>query len=218
MNILFNKTKRFLQFNIMAILILVFSFSTPVSAATELSSTNEDGYAIYVNSDEEYEALIEAIDNHNELVEQKWQEALAEANKEKSMLIMPSSQMKTTAFSTTTSRSSLYYSQTADIRYKWSAFPGWDYFNGYLKLIGNTTSNSYGTKFFSSFSSVNLYSSSTKNGVDGFSYQKALIDSSRTYAINFSSNVTIYRTSTNSKRYPVKGYVEFYASGGSYVY
>lgn len=217
MNILFNKTKRFLQFNIMAMLILVFSFSTPVSAATELPSTNEDGYAIYVNSDEEYEALIEAIDNHNELVEQKWQEALAEANTEKSMLIMPSSQMVTTEFSTT-STSSLYYSQTADVSYKWQVFIAADYFNGYLKLIGNTTTNSYGTKFFSSFSSVNLYSYSTKNGVDGFSYQKTLIDGSRTYAINFSSNVTIYRSSTYSKRYPVKGYVEFYASGGSYVY
>jgi hypothetical protein len=202
----------------LAMLILVFSFSTPVSAATELPSTNEDEYAIYVNSDEEYEALIEAIDNHNELVEQKWQEALAEANTEKSMLIMPSSQMMTTEFSTTSFGSLLYYSETADVSYKWFVFPGWDYFNGYLKLIGNTTSNSYGTKFFSSFSSVNFYSDSTKNGVDDFSYQKVLIDSSRTYAINFSSNVTIYRSSTNSVRYPVTGYVEFYASGGSYVY
>lgn len=128
MNILFNQTKRFLQFNIMAMLILVFSFSTPVSAATKLPSTNEDGYAIYVNSDEEYEALIEAIDNYNELVEQKWEEAFAEANTEKSMLIMPSSQMMTTEFSTTTSGSSLYYSQTADVSYKWLVFPGWDHF------------------------------------------------------------------------------------------
>ncbi len=112
----------------------------------------------------------------------------------------------------------IYYSETAYVNYKWFAFPGWDYFNGYLKLIGDTTSNSYGTKFFSSFSSVNFYSDSTKNGVEDFSYKKALIDSSRTYAINFSSNVTIRRSSTDSVRYPVTGYVEFYASGGSHVY
>jgi hypothetical protein len=182
---------------------LTSNAATPDSS--ENISTIEDESVIYLNSDEELQAFEQALEEHNALVEEKWQEALSQS-KEKEL-----SKNSLRALATT------YYSKTATLDYSWYKLLGNDYFTGYLTLIGSTYTTS-GTKYFSSISDVTFASSKTQNTVEDFSYDTALIDSSRTCAVNFSSYVTVYVSSTSSNRYPVSNYVEYYASGSYLIY
>jgi len=107
---------------------------------------------------------------------------------------------------------SKYYTIDFEFGLKYGNLIGKNRFSGYLTLVGSTYKKLYGTPFFRSIDSVTFKSKSTKNDVEDFTYQTVMLDASRTCAVNASCYVLVYYTSSESKRYPVTIYKEFYAS------
>ncbi|MHC1723357.1 MAG: hypothetical protein AB9836_09155 [Aminipila sp.] len=222
------KTKILMMATLISTLILSMAFPLTVSADTDYSSEfnnqtiedSADSNVIHFDSTNEMQAFVQDLEEHNNRVEKKWAEALKKATQVSPVLqanqeinqkapLLKSNQLARIR-STTSS-----YSQTAEISKKWREFIGTNYFYGYMNLRGQTITDKY-TRF-QSCSGVYFKSQDTKNKVENHTYQVALSDSNRTYVVKSDSFVTIDQGNGNSKRYPLSLYVEFYASGGSYV-
>lgn len=212
---LIKKAKKLVP-SIITLLILTIVFPFSANAATldssETVNNNSDDIVVYLNSEEELQIFEQELDEQNALAEQKWQEALERADKV-SPILQNKQTTSVTPFNALMSTSSLYYAKYYTIKFeKGTLLGGNDYFTGYLYLVGSTSLTSSGLPYFSSVSSITFASADTKNTVESFTYQKAMLDSNRTCAVNGSCYITVYVSGTNSHRYPLSFYREFYAS------
>ena len=212
------KTKKTILSTI-ALLVLTIVF--PISAnASKLDSSvtannNSDDIVIYLNNEQELQNFEQELAEQNALAQQQWQKAQKRADNilsildktQTSSLLSLNSRMSTFA-----STYSLYYDRSYQIDFKKRTFLGTDYFTGYLRLIGNTARRTSGSPYFTSVNSISFKSENTKNNVEDFTYQKAMLDGSRTCAVNGSCDILVYITSNNSHRYGLTFYKEFYAS------
>lgn len=209
---------------VVAVIVVSLSFivSSPVSAVAaslnSSSTTSSDEIVIYINSEQELKEFEQELAKQNALAEQKWQEALERSDTGLNVC----EDIRARVFSSVNSRTSTYSSgskyffkyYTIDFEFgrKYGNWFGKDRFSGYLTLVGSTYTNSYGTPFFGSINSVTFKSKTTKDDVEDFTYQTVRLDASRTCAVHASCYVLVYRSSSESRRYPVTFYKEFYAS------
>lgn len=172
---------------------------------------DENGRIIIVaSSDEEYNAIINEIENHNNQVEQLWQAALAESKlPENSRYILNTQNPAARSYKT---NSISYVDWVGPLSFASLSF----------SATYTTTTNAYGSTVIDQVRDINAYGRTSSTTVDVRDYNYALIDSRRTIATNYSCQVGVQKTDSDGNKsfsyYTRAYYVEFYVSGGANVY
>lgn len=198
-------------------LAMILSSALPIfantSAISDVSAESENAFVIRVDSDEEMQEVIQMLEENNRRVNAKWEEVVKNADQVSPVIKGGQAPPTLTLNQIVPLATTKSYSEIAEFSRSWYEFPlGWDYFNGYVNLRGTVTTASSPT--FVSVSNVYLKSDNTKNKVEDFTYQLALLDGGRTYGVQSDCFVLVYRSATSSQRYPLSIYHEFYAAGG----
>lgn len=212
-------SKKVIAVMVVSLSFIVFSPVSAVAASSNSSNTaNSDEIVIYLNSEQELKEFEQELAKQNALTEQKWQEALKRSDTGLNVCedirasVFSSLNSRVSTYSSGSKYFSKYYTIDFEFGRKYGNWIGKDRFSGYLTLVGSTYTNSYGTPFFRSINSVTFKSKTTKDDVEDFTYQTVMLDASRTCAVHASCYVLVYRSSSESKRYPVTFYKEFCAS------
>ena len=168
---------------------------------------NDDDYNSLI---EEYNDIINDIEEQNDRVEQLWQAALQEAQlPENNKNIVPPRNLMARSYET----NSISYIDWVGLL----SFASLSFSATYT-----TTTNSYGATIIDEVRDIHAYGNTSSTTVDVRDYDYTLIDGRRTIATNYSCQVGVQKTnsdgSTSFSYYTREYYVEFYASGGANVY
>ncbi len=189
----------------------IYADSESVEDAYKLKSNHNSELTIKVKNLDEANKIIELVDKHNLEVKQKWLKALNESKNPENLLEKYGSDYKVLDRISKAN----YYFESADYSFKkYNFLWGWNKFEGYISVRGKTKLDHWGGTIFDNINNVSFVSKETEDDVEDFNYEGVFIHARSTYAINLSAYIVIKYDDSNSVRYPISEYIEFYASGG----
>lgn len=205
--------KRLISFIMAMVITMSICVTSAFAAEPKQANTyvDENGVIIIVaNSDEEYNDIINNIEEQNHRVEQLWQAALVESQ-------LPENSTNIVAPKKLTARSY----ETNSISYiDWVGLLSFASLS--FTATYTTTTNGYGATIIDEVRDIHAYGNTSSTTVDVRDYDYALIDGRRTIATNYSCQVGVQKTdtdgSTSFSYYTREYYVEFYVSGSANVY
>lgn len=180
----------------------VFSTVAHADNGPEIAQDTSE-LVITVNSQEEYNQVVAAINEHNEYVEQLWAQAKRQAVAERSLNSL-NNVVPTRAYTVASAHTSFWH----------------DVFKCSITFTAtyNVGTNSVGASVITSVYNLDAYCNSTPHTVTIIHKQYDLIDSARTIAANYSLRIGIYDASRGETSYHSSAYyVEFYADGTGQV-
>lgn len=189
------------------VFILSISLCTP-AFATEIPETEATGaILITVDTQEEYEAVVAEIEEHNQRSAQLWQQALTDSG---------TPVMETTGLQSEVMPLSSY----EVVSEYYTDYVGF-FTPAYITFSATftTTTNTYGSTIIDQVRNITAYGRSNGTTVTVNDYLYTIIDSGRTIATNYSCVVGVkVADAENYSYYSREYYVEFYATGGANVY
>lgn len=205
--------KKIISFIMAVVMTMSICATSAFAAEPKQANTylDENGVIIIVaDSDEEYNNIINDIEEQNDRVEQLWQAALQESKlPENNKNIVPLRNLMARSYET----NSISYIDWVGLL----SFASLSFSATYT-----TTTNSYGATIIDEVRDIHAYGNTSSTTVDVRDYDYTLIDGRRTIATNYSCQVGVQKTnsdgSTSFSYYTREYYVEFYASGGANVY
>lgn len=176
-----------------ALALFISLCALPVNAETVLNE--EDIIYIETSSQEEYDQVIAEIEANNQKVNELWEEALLESEKDENKI--PEGNLLST-------RSSSYRVVEGNFQ------------DAHYVCSGAVTRNQYGQNLWSSIYGISMYSINLNKSFSLNYYNTTLIDGRRTCAANISQTVGVKDIWGNYSYYSWMVYAEFYTSGGTY--
>lgn len=159
---------------------------------------------ISVNSDEEYNQIVDDINNKNKLSEELWQRALEGSASDQKAFYVP---------------------ETAPMAFKVLSVDHNDWITSfYIAAITfsatiNTSFDANGVERIGQIHLIDAYGRTSRTTVSVQYKAHRLSDAARTLSVNYSCRVGIRNPDSGSISYFSRAYyVEFYASGGAHVY
>lgn len=188
-------------------IIMVFSLSGQALAAdtSPINSTVENGVlTIYANSSEEVDEVLSAIEASNAQTALLWEQAQLRVNNND---VIASENDHISPYALTTKSCSITYKPLTS---SWAGLYAYIYCN---------TSSASGFSQITSVNTVGLSTTYSNQSMYDWTYEGAIIDSGRTYAVTYAFTIKIVNASTGGSSYTSgSAYVEFYASSSTGKY
>ncbi|WP_349944483.1 hypothetical protein ABFV83_13240 [Lacrimispora sp. BS-2] len=186
---------------ILSLSLINVAFAKEVSNYGERSITAEpEGIVLEVDSQDEFEALVQEIEEGNARANKMWEAAKSRAVSSNNESFLENPLIAPRSYGSTN------YTYRFDSNHKIGLILRYD------------TSSSGGVKHFTDVHDFLVKPHNDSTGVDDVYWEYSYLDSKRTVAVNTSFIVSILKNDGLYHNYDVTKYIEYYASGGANGY